>query len=523
MPRVLVIILSLCLLSTPSFSEEERILDKNPRSLGMGGVGVSTFGYPFSPGANPAALGLMFDYTIVPIFEIGLSMDPNAVSFGRAIAKTAGSVGGNPLDIDLSGFDKYIGQAIGAGLTFPLNLGFMGKGFGIWLSSSAEGRLSVFNPPDSALFGIKLGTLLDTVTQVSNLIVDSSGNITTEAEAVEKILTEGILSDLQNSGLSDAERYTQANDLLNQLTGTTGIDYIDSSGKVNGGNLSNLVDNANNIKIDTTALLQILPRVYARLYADIAVNIGYGYKIPFRALDDKSGLSLGATLRFIQRFKSDTLNGDVTIDEAANNLSILQGFAVTSDFGLSLQLQNFVLGFAVRDAFSTPFQWSSLVASGSGNGSRTTSSFAPSYDLGVSYRFLFTNRWIQEIGLYVEGVDMASTLLAPFEKFRTGMEIKLFRFLDLRVGVYDAFITAGLGMGGKWGRIDFAYYRESFKVLQNFNIYGDRISLSLALLYENTPVRKARAAERKALREEQKINAQAAANDALEAASRREL
>ena len=524
MPKALTIIFSLCLVTT-TFAEEERILDKNPRSLGMGGVGVSTFGYPFSPSANPASLGLMFDYTIVPIFEIGLSMDPKAVDFGLAIAKTAQS-SGDALSADLTDLDQYIGKSIGAGLTSPFNIGFIGKGFGIWLTAGAEGRLSVFNPPDSPLSGVKLGTLLDTVSEVSNLIVSSSGDITSDAGAIGQIITNGIYNDLKNSGLSDAEIFAQANTLLNQVAGTTGNQYISATGTVDTTLIQNSLVSGTGadatIKVDNQALLKILPRIYARLYADIALNIGYGYKIAFRALDDKSGLSLGATLRFIQRFKSDTLNGDVSIDEAAQNINILQGFAVTSDFGLSLQLQNFVFGFAVRDALATPFQWSALVTS-SGSFTRTTSTFAPSYDIGVSYRFLFTNRWIQEIGVYMEGVDLASTLLAPIEKFRTGMEVKLFRFLDLRLGVYDGFVTAGLGMGGKWGRIDFAYYRESFKILQDFSVYGDRVSLSLAILYENTPSRKAIAAERKALRDQQQANAQASANDAIEAALRRPL
>ncbi|MGL5720986.1 MAG: type IX secretion system membrane protein PorP/SprF [Brevinema sp.] len=519
MPKALVFIFGLCFLSTVTFAQEERILDKNPRSLGMGGVGVSTFGYPFSPNANPASLGLMYDYTIVPIFEIGLSMSPEAVDLGTTLGRGLNNIA----DID---FDKFLNKSIGAGLTSPFNIGFMGKGFGIWLTAGAEGRIAVFTPPGSELEGIKINTLFDTVTQVSNLVGSSAGGIDINNQAdIEKIINEGIFQDLKNSGLSDAEAYNRINGILNQISGNTGanIEFISPDGTVDINKVKDeLTDGGNNFQLNEAALLEILPRIHARLYADIAVNVGYGYKIAFRGLDDKSGLSLGATLRFIQRFKSDTLNGDVTIDEAVNNLTILQGFAVTSDFGLSLQLQNFVLGFAVRDAFSTPFQWTALLTTGD-SGARTTSSFAPSYDIGISYRFLFTNPWIQEVGLYIEGVDLASRFLEPIEKFRAGMELKLFRFLDLRVGVYDGFVTTGLGMGGKWGRIDFAYYRESFKLFDNFSVYGDRVSLSLALLYENTPERKARTAARKAIRQEQTANAEAAAKDALEAATRRQI
>ncbi|MGL5255270.1 MAG: hypothetical protein ACRC9L_09810 [Brevinema sp.] len=521
MSKVLTAIFSLLFLSTTlSFASEERILNKSPRSMGMGGVGVSTFGYSFSPQANPASLGLMFDYTIVPIFELGFSMSPDAVDFGLALSKGFGDVS----NTDFGSFDQYLGRSISSGLSSPLNLGFMGKGFGIWLSAGAEGNLSVFNTPESPLSGIKLNTLSQTITQVSNLIDTSGGISSANQSEIEEIFTSGMYQDLKNSGLSDSEIYGQINNLLNQIAGTSGtpVDFVDATGSVDVDKIKdNLTDGGTgtSLKIDEKALLSILPRIYARLYADIAVNIGYGYKIAFKGLDEQSGLSLGATLRFIQRFKSDSLNGEVTIDEAANHLDILQGFAVTSDFGVSLQLQNFILGFAIRDAFSTPFQWSSVINSTSGF--RTTSSFSPSYDIGISYRFLFTNPWIQEIGFYVEGIDLASTYLMPIEKFRAGTEIKLFRFLDLRVGVYDGFVTAGLGMGGKWGRVDFSYYRESYRILDNLSVYGDRLSLSLAVMYENTPARKASAAARKALRQEQTANAEAAARDALEEASLR--
>ena len=86
---------------------------------------------------------------------------------------------------------------------------------------------------------------------------------------------------------------------------------------------------------------------------------------------------------------------------------------------------------------------------------------------------------------------------------RVGSEVKLFNFLDLRVGMYDSFITAGLGMGWKWFRMDFAYYRENY-----FNLFtSDQFYVNMTLGLDNSPQRKAKTIQKQ--QQHDRIQAQA--------------
>lgn len=484
------------LLPAAAFAYEPRILDKTPRSMGMGGVGVSTYGYTFSPMANPAALGLMSDYTMVPMMDLGFSLNEKTVGLLREVTEVAQ---GQKHFTNVN-FDNYIGKMATIGFNSPLSLGFMGKGFGIWMNTGAEGGISVFHEPNSPIRGIKVATVFDTVDKVSNIVTAGGGNITAGNVAnVEQVLKDGIYKDLLNSGLSQAEVYAQANQLITEITGAAaGTTFVNPDGTVNQANLDTAWQNiqtGGNLNIPEATLRKLIPKLNLRLYADIAVNVGYGYKVPFRAMDDVSGISFGATVRFLQRFKSDSYSNldPSTIDGSKLTGSIWQAFTITSDFGMSLRLQNFILAFAARDAFSAPFQWRGVT-----DGiAHTATKFLPSLDVGASYRFLFKNPWVQEFGMYFEAIDMMNTEISAARKIRLGLELKLFRFLDLRLGMYDAFVTGGLGMGGKWGRIDFAYYRQTYQIYKGYNVHGDQYTLNLSLALENTPERKAAALAKK--------------------------
>lgn len=487
------ILAALLLGAVPAFTYEPRILDKTPRSMGMGGVGVSTFGYTYSPLANPAALGLMADDTMVPILDVGFGLNDKSV----ALIKELTSVINGGKNITNINFDQFIGKMATIGVNSPLSLGFMGKGFGVWMNMGSEANFGVYHPADSPLRGVKVSTALDTVNKVTD-IYDKNGGINAGSTAeLEQTFKNGIYQDLKNDGLSDAEIYGRINGMLGEITGISD-DFFSSDGTLNESKINaalGAVSDGGKLNIPIENLSKLLPRLNVRLYSDIAVNIGYGYKVPFRALDDVSGISFGATVRFIQRFKSDSLSNvdPVSFDQNNPTGSLWQAFSVTSDFGLSLRLQNFVLGFAVRDAFSAPFQWRGLTD----KMPHPSSKFLPSIDLGASYRFLFKNPWIQEVGMYFEAIDMMNKDIRTGDKIRLGAEIRLFRFLDLRLGMYDLFVTGGLGMGGKWGRIEFAYYRESYQIYKGYFLTGDTYSVNIALGLENTSARKAATLARK--------------------------
>lgn len=489
------ILAALLLGSAPAFSYEPRILDKTPRSMGMGGVGVSTFGYTYSPLANPAALGLMADDTMVPILDVGFTLNDKST----ALIKELVSVVNDGKNITNINFDQFVGKMATLGVNSPLSLGFMGKGFGVWMNMGSEASFGVYHPADSPLRGVKVSTALDTVNKVTGIYDKNNGVINAGSTAeLEQAFKDGIYQDLKKEGLSDVEIYGRINSMLGEITGKTddffGADGVLDQTKIQGA-LDAVSDAGGKLNIPIENLSKLLPRLNVRLYSDIAVNIGYGYKVPFRALDDVSGISFGATVRFIQRFKSDSLSNvdPSSFDQNNPTGSLWQAFSVTSDFGVSLRLQNFVLGFAVRDAFSAPFQWRGLTD----KVPHPSSKFLPSIDLGASYRFLFKNPWVQEVGMYFEAIDMMNKDIRVGDKIRLGAEIRLFRFLDLRLGMYDLFVTGGLGMGGKWGRIEFAYYRESYQIYKGYFITGDTYSVNIALGLENTSARKAAALARK--------------------------
>ncbi|MGL4563136.1 MAG: hypothetical protein ACRCVW_04700 [Brevinema sp.] len=376
--KILFFILIFFSTSLYAFDREDRIY-RDAASMGMGGVGVSTSGYAFSPIHNPAALGLMADYDIVPFITLGFGFDPN-------LTKTATTVfSPNPNSSVQSSLVELQG---------PLSLGYFGKGFGIWTTSAARVHF-------------------DTSAPVTDIPIGSA-------------------------------------------------------------------------KIRSTI--------------EITLNLAYGYKIPFKGLDNVSGLSFGATLRFAQRFRqhaefetaslSDIL---LTKTPVSTSAALFSGSSISSDFGMSLRIQNWILGVAVRDAFSTGYNWNLI----QGSGSQPFSKIPFSVDFGTSYQFIFNNAILQHIALFLEFEDSANTSISWLDKMRVGSEIKMFQFLSLRLGIYDAFVTGGIGMNWKWGRIDFAYYRDNFQ--QEFR-NQDRFHISATVGLENTPERKKTAQRNKEMK-----------------------
>ncbi|MGL4387829.1 MAG: type IX secretion system membrane protein PorP/SprF [Brevinema sp.] len=333
----------------------EKRIYQDPASMGMGGIGVSSFGHSFSPNYNPAALGLMADYDIAPFVTLGFNFDLNLLN---TVTPSIDSLG-QKTQLQLQG---------------PLSLGYMGKGFGIWTTSSALASLE--NPREI-----------------------------------------GNLKDIQN--------------------------------------------------------------ISAKLLAEITLNLAYGYKIPFKALDDVSGLSLGATVRFSQRIRNDQFD-----PATSGNGKFYYGGSFSSDFGLALRIQNWILAASVRDALSTGYKWKDVT----GSSIQESSKIPYSVDFGTSYQFLFTQGIINHIALYLEIHDAVNDEISWVNKIKVGSEIKLLNFLSLRLGMYHSFLTGGIGMNWKWGRIDFAYFRDSY--LYSFQDPQDRFHLSFTIGLENTPQRK---------------------------------
>ncbi|MGL5955982.1 MAG: hypothetical protein ACRC0X_05195 [Brevinema sp.] len=428
--------LSFFIISVYAVETEQRVY-KDASSLGMGGVGVSTIGYQFSAIRNPAALGLMTDHDLIPFFSLGVSINPEMIN----LAKSASSLASGSFEnID---YNSLLGKAPSIGLNGPINVGYMGKGFGFWTTSSSDGIIAIQKNPNNIFtekgLDVDLNTLAKVYSEISS-IQDS------DEQAIRTVLEKYLGKELEK--FSDAD--------------------------------------INSFSSDPTVLKELLPLAKLSLISEITVNVAYGYRIPFAFLDEVSGLSLGATVRFAQRFKA--LTGEFQpIDQFASSASTLmdnfyQAGSISSDFGLSLRIENLILGLAARDAFSTKFIWKPI----NGIGQIGDSQIPLSLDFGASYRIYFKNNWIQEIGFYVEFEDTVSKYSSWLNKTRLGSEVKLFNFLDLRVGMYDGFVTGGLGMGWKWFRMDFAYYREKY-----FNFFvSDQFYMNMTVGLDNSPKRK---------------------------------
>ncbi len=453
-PKILIMLLMLVVPAYTSSVDAETRIYKDASSLGMGGVGVSTIGYQNSVIRNPANLGLMADHDIAPFFSIGMYVN-NHVSdlFGNLYS-------GVGMGLDSIDYDSLINQVPSVGFNGPLNLGYMSHGFGIWTTSSIDNVIGITQ--NSALSNVSLNTLVDSVGDIEDVF--NNNDLGTEAgrdSAIED------LYDILNGSMTTAEIDKLINDFTPEKDGE--LDYTD---------------------IDVTELVKsLIPLAQLVSTAEVTINVAYGYRIPFAALDDVSGLSMGATIRFAQRYKITTGKEAKAIDEVADDLKIVDdnlyhAGSFSSDFGMSLRLENFILAATVRDALSSEFTWKNF------NSSEVLgySKIPMSVDFGASYRFYFDSNWLQEVGMYVEIEDAMNDCTTWANKLRLGQELKLFRFLDVRVGMYKEFVTGGIGMGWKWFRVDFAYYREKY-----FNIFeSDQYYLNMTVGLDNSPQRKER-------------------------------
>lgn len=451
-------------LSIPTFTDNiEPRLYKSAASLGMGGVGVSTIGYQFSAIRNPAALGLMTDHEIAPFLTVGASLNPEMISL---LEKVPGIANGSK-DFSSLDFDALVEKAPNASLNGPLNIGYMGKGFGIWTTTSSTAGMTLTENSNNILSQNGISVSYNNLAQAGSEVINTLNNGGSFSEQqLQKLFQKYIGQDLLNQGLTQEE----ADKTIKKIA----------------------ADIKNNPEGMEAELQKFLPKAKLDMTSEVTVNLAYGYRIPFKFIDDLSGLSLGATVRFAQRFKMTTGEDPIDIDKLAGAFSgltdnIYQASIVSSDFGASLRLENLIIGVAVRDALSTQFAWKNLFDHSSGE---LPNSYIPySVDFGVSYRFYFQKNWIQEMGFYVEFENMTNPYSTWVNKLRIGSEFRLFNFLDLRVGMFDGFVTGGIGMGWKWFRIDFAYYREKY-----LNVFtSDQFYLNMTLGLDNSPQRKARA------------------------------
>ena len=465
--NIMAILGCLCLsLTTTVYSNStERRLYKDAVSMGMGGVGVSTIGYSFSAIHNPAALGLMADHDIAPFLSLGMSMNPEMFKLLNDVSGVAGGTQG----FDSIDYDSLIGKAPKISANGPLSLGYMGKGFGFWTTTSSEAGMSIIENPDNILTQNGIDVSLNDLAKAGSEITGLGDN-PTQAQ-IEDIINKYFGNDFTNAGLTDQD----------------------------------IKDFATEVGNDPNLIKTLLPKAKFDATTEITVNLAYGYRIPFAFLDDVSGLSFGATVRFSQRFKISTGDDHIPIDQLGdtfNNITdqVYQAGSISSDFGTALRIENFIFGVSLRDAFSTGYYWKN---SDGVSGGMSDSKIAMSLDFGASYRFYFNSNFLQEVGVYVEFEDSLNEHESWLNKMRVGSEVKLFNFLDLRVGMYDTFITGGVGVGWKWFRMDFAYYRENY-----FNFFvSDQYYLNMTIGLDNSPQRKARSLQQQ--QQHDRIQAQA--------------
>lgn len=452
----------------------EKRMYKDAVSMGMGGVGVSTIGYSFSAIHNPAALGLMTDHDIAPFLSLGIAMNPEMFS----VLKNIGNISSDETSFHSIDYDSLVNKAPSIGINGPLNVGYMGKGFGFWTTTSADTQIAIIDNPNNILSKNGINASMNSLVATGSELLKFGNKISID-QAVE-IVKKYLGKDFLNAGLTDKDIEKFATEL-----------------QKNPDLVKTLIPKA---KFDATA--------------EITVNVAYGYRIPFASMDKVSGLSLGATLRFSQRFKVSSGDDFVSVDQLGDSFSnissqIYQAGSISSDFGAALRLENFIFGLSVRDAFSTGYRWKNTDGT---SGGIENSKIPLSLDFGASYRFYFSNNFIQEVGMYLEFEDVVNTYDSWINKMRVGTEVKLFNFLDLRVGVYDSFITTGIGVGWKWFRMDLAYYRDSYYG----NLFvNDQLYLNMTVGLDNSPQRKAYSLKQQQQHDRIQLEASSLINDSL--------
>lgn len=181
-------------------------------------------------------------------------------------------------------------------------------------------------------------------------------------------------------------------------------------------------------------------------------------------------IHLGGDIRYMHRIKMDNV-GVIDLMELADGgtpeISVLSGNAFAIDLGTIVEMGSLTLGMSVRDLGGTQFIYTSEDAADYGNGNEVAVDdvykIPMSINTGIGYHpdwgalaFLIDPTF----NLDYHHVFYADTENTPsfWTGVHAGTEIRVLRFMKVRAGINQGYITAGIGAKVLFLDINMAYF-----------------------------------------------------------------
>jgi hypothetical protein len=214
-----------------------------------------------------------------------------------------------------------------------------------------------------------------------------------------------------------------------------------------------------------------IPYVDFGTYLDAGLVVGYGFQLPLPFFIGKfARLYAGVSIKYLNRVKyeDDRLNiveaFDIGMSIANTSRGVYLGQNIGADAGLTLMFNDQIsVGIVIKDFFSTGFTWAEYnsnlekVETGS---TLPISYFYPSLDIGSAFKVRWTSYVLSDINLYFDIVNSLDFSENYWLKLRIGAEATLIKLLILRVGLYEGYPTAGIGISLPLLKINAAFYTE---------------------------------------------------------------
>ncbi|MCD6397976.1 MAG: hypothetical protein J7L71_10595 [Spirochaetaceae bacterium] len=181
-------------------------------------------------------------------------------------------------------------------------------------------------------------------------------------------------------------------------------------------------------------------------------------------------IHIGGDLRYMHRIKMDNV-GIIELMDLANGgspvIDVLTGDAIAIDLGTIVDLGSLSFGLSVRDVGGTKFLYNSESAAtyGSGTTTEVTDDYRipMSINTGIGYHPDFGMlKWLIDptFNIDYQHVFYADSENTPsfWTELHAGTEIKVLRFLKVRAGINQGYITAGIGAKLLFLDVNMAYF-----------------------------------------------------------------
>lgn len=144
---------------------------------------------------------------------------------------------------------------------------------------------------------------------------------------------------------------------------------------------------------------------------------------------------------------NEVLSYGVNIKVFYRDLAVITGYGGGVDLGVTLNLEHFTAGLAIRDFVLSPIIWS--------NGTKET--IVPKVSFGVAPVMILSK--INSV--IILGCDIVKSIDTEGFDLNLGLEYAYKDFVFGRAGVYRGNYTLGMGLKYKWFSLDYAFVTHS--------------------------------------------------------------